>query len=48
MNKNGFQTKIWGSPAWLFLHCIAFNYTPDKKSSKTFFLSLAHVLPCKM
>jgi hypothetical protein len=48
MDKNGFQTKVWGSPAWLFLHCIAFNYTPDKeKEYTTFFNSLVHVLPCK-
>lgn len=46
-NKNGFQTKIWGAPAWLFLHCIAFNYMPDKKKEYfTFFKSLADVLPC--
>tara|TARA_Y100000992_G_C21192019_1_gene456037 strand:+ start:230 stop:721 length:492 start_codon:yes stop_codon:yes gene_type:complete len=48
MDKNGFQTKVWGSPAWLFLHCIAFNYTPEKaKEYEIFFRSLANVLPCK-
>lgn len=46
--KNGFQTKVWGSPAWLFLHCVAFNYSPDKyKEYRRFFISLADVLPCK-
>tara|TARA_Y100000813_G_C23942204_1_gene248598 strand:+ start:90 stop:575 length:486 start_codon:yes stop_codon:yes gene_type:complete len=48
MDKNGFQTKIWGAPAWIFLHCVAFNYTPEKaKEYKTFFKSLSNVLPCK-
>tara|TARA_B100001996_G_C18383634_1_gene486329 strand:- start:179 stop:661 length:483 start_codon:yes stop_codon:yes gene_type:complete len=47
MNKNGFQTKIWGPAAWLFLHIISFNYHPDRKEGyKTFFTSLKHVLPC--
>tara|TARA_Y100000816_G_C26062654_1_gene558148 strand:- start:583 stop:1077 length:495 start_codon:yes stop_codon:yes gene_type:complete len=48
IDKNGFQTKVWGAPAWLFLHCIAFNYLPDKKKKYIkFFKSLADVLPCK-
>ena len=48
ISKNGFQTKIWGAPGWLFLHCIAFNYTPEKhKDYERFFRVLATVLPCK-
>ena len=48
MDSNGFQTKVWGAPAWLFLHCIAFNYTPERaKDYMIFFKSLSNVLPCK-
>lgn len=48
-NSNGFQTKVWGPAAWLFLHCITLNYNPkrDKKQYKLFFEMLAYVLPCK-
>lgn len=46
-SKNGFQTKVWGSPLWLFLHIISLNYTPDKKAGyKRFFKALQFVLPC--
>jgi hypothetical protein len=47
-SKHGFQTKVWGPAAWLFLHCITFNYDPsrNKKETKLFFEMLAHVLPC--
>ena len=47
MSSNGFTTSVWGAPAWLFLHCIAFNYSPDRKLGyKLFFKYLADVLPC--
>tara|TARA_B110000977_G_scaffold201646_1_gene297464 strand:+ start:9029 stop:9529 length:501 start_codon:yes stop_codon:yes gene_type:complete len=46
-NENGMQTNVWGPPAWLFLHCIAANYTPDKaRGYLIFFNSLKYVLPC--
>lgn len=46
-NINGMQTNVWGPPAWLFLHCIAANYTPDKlQGYLMFFESLKYVLPC--
>ena len=46
-NSNGFQTKIWGPPAWFFLHLIAQNYSPQRKSEYLkFFNSLTGVLPC--
>ena len=47
MSSNGFTTSVWGAPAWLFLHCIAFNYSPERKLGyKLFFKYLAEVLPC--
>ena len=46
--KMGMITKIWGPAAWLFLHSIAYNFTPQKTIHyKQFFKSLAFVLPCK-
>lgn len=46
-SKEGFQTKVWGSPLWMFLHIISLNYTPEKKEGyKKFFSSLQYVLPC--
>ena len=47
-SREGFQTKIWGSPLWLFLHMISLNYTPDRKEAyKSFLEALKGVLPCK-
>ena len=49
MSRNGFQSNVWGPCAWLFLHCITLNYTPDKHCTKgyvAFFKNLQHVLPC--
>ena len=46
---NGFQSKIWGPCAWLFLHTITLNFTPDKhclKGYMSFFMNLEYVLPC--
>ena len=41
------QTKVWGAPAWLFLHCIAMNYSVERKKSYIkFFKYLGDVLPC--
>lgn len=46
-SKNGFQTKIWGPPAWFFLHIASLNYSPErKKGYKKFFTSLVDILPC--
>ena len=46
-NPNGMQTNVWGPAAWLFLHSIAANYTPDKiQGYLSFFSSLKFVLPC--
>jgi hypothetical protein len=46
-NKNGMQTNVWGPAGWLFLHCIAANYSPDKMQGYLmFFKSLKYVLPC--
>lgn len=45
--------KVWGSPAWTFLHCISYTY-PEKptqkqrKQYKKFLLSLQDVLPCSI
>lgn len=49
MSQNGFQSKIWGPPAWFFLHCITMNYNPTKHSKTgyiQFFKTLQYVLPC--
>lgn len=47
MNPNGFQTNVWGPPAWFFLHCVALNYHPARRAAyERFFRSLAGVLPC--
>ena len=50
LDKNGFQSKVWGPAAWLFLHTIALNYDPSKKGMKEhyrcFFKCLKGVLPC--
>lgn len=47
-NPNGFQTNVWGSATWLFLHCVSLNYNPktQKKDYIRFFKALAGVLPC--
>jgi len=46
-SNDGFQTKVWGSPLWLFLHISSLNYSPDKKAGyKRFFKALQYVLPC--
>jgi len=44
--------KIWGPPAWIFLHCITIGHsncpTPDNKQNiKDFFENLHKILPCK-
>jgi hypothetical protein len=43
--------KSWGSPAWVFLHCISLTYpkkptVEERAEYKVFFESLVHVLPC--
>ena len=51
-SANGFQTQVWGTPGWVFLHCIAFNFplAPTNKQKADyirFFKSIGDVLPCK-
>lgn len=50
MNKNGFQTKVWGPVAWMFLHIVAQNFDPSKKGMKdgyfAFFRNIGNILPC--
>lgn len=46
-SNNGFQTNVWGPMAWIFLHMITLNYSPDRKKDTYMFLkSLKGVLPC--
>lgn len=46
-SNDGFQTKVWGPPAWLFLHLITLNYNPERKHQHLlFFKSLGSTLPC--
>ena len=50
--RRGFQTAVWGPPAWMFLHTLTFAYPeePDEKTKRTFmkfFGSLCAILPCK-
>ena len=45
------EPKIWGPPAWIFLHSVTLNYpnnpTPqDKEDYRIFLDSLQHILPC--
>ena len=45
------EPKIWGPPAWIFLHSITFQYPEyptdiEKQKYYTFFHSLKNVLPC--
>lgn len=51
-SNDGFLTKVWGPPAWFFLHTVSFNYPnepteEDKKHYKEFIENLQFVLPCK-
>ena len=49
MNSNNcFQTQVWGTPGWVFLHCIAFNFplVPTRKQKADyirFFKSIGDV-----
>ena len=50
--NNGLITKVWGGPAWTFLHAVTFGYPINpteiiKNQYKDFFISLGNVLPCK-
>lgn len=45
--------KVWGPALWKFLHSMAANYPHDpnpqyRASSRQFFYSLRHLLPCEM
>ena len=44
---------IWGPNAWVFIHSIAYTYpkyptSKEKLDHYNFFISLKHVLPCKL
>ena len=46
------RKPAWGSSAWIFLHSVAYNYPERPTQSiidahRTFFASLADVLPCR-
>ena len=50
-SNDGFLTRIWGAPAWHFLHTLSFNYPvrptlKQKHDYRTFILNLKNVLPC--
>lgn len=56
--NNGMITKIWGPPAWVFLHSVTMGYPVEcdpenkdhiirKNNMISFFNSIGHVLPCK-
>lgn len=50
--NNGLITKLWGPPAWEYLHSVSFGYpmepTDEQKNNyKNFFLNVGHTLPCK-
>lgn len=50
--NNGLITKVWGGPAWTFLHAVTFGYpvNPDeqtKNNYQEFFIKLGDVLPCR-
>ena len=56
--NNGMITKIWGPPAWIFLHCVTMGYPVEfdpenedhvqrRESMIEFFNSITNVFPCK-
>ena len=50
--NNGLITKIWGPPAWDFLHSVTFGYpleptNEQKKWYRDFFVKVGDILPCK-
>jgi hypothetical protein len=50
--NNGLITKLWGPPAWEYLHSVSFGYPlkptqEQKENYKNFFISVGHTLPCK-
>jgi len=52
VNEKSSDPKLWGPALWKFLHLMAASYpeTPDiqyKASSRQFFYSLRHLLPCE-
>lgn len=47
------KTKVWGPPAWFFLHSVSFTYPnnptdQDKKNYYDFFISISNILPCSI
>jgi hypothetical protein len=52
IEKNGLMTKIWGPPAWQFLHMTTFGYPVNptdiqKKNYKQYFTLVGEILPCR-
>ena len=52
MSSNGFQTHVWGPPAWFFLHTITFNFPLNSTATQRrqylqLFNSLKYTLPCR-
>jgi hypothetical protein len=50
-SNDGFLTRIWGAPAWHFLHTMSFNYPvhptiKQKTQYRNFIINLKNVLPC--
>lgn len=51
LHKINYSPKVWGPPAWQFLHFVALSYPSnptlyERRSYKTFFSNLKNVLPC--
>ncbi|NDE13988.1 hypothetical protein EBZ80_03565 [bacterium] len=52
--KNAFaRPEVWGSPAWVFLHCVAGTFperptAADRANYLRFFSCLQDVLPCRL
>lgn len=41
------NTTSWGPSAWIFIHCVLANYTPEKKKEYiAYFTGLKDILPC--
>tara|TARA_B100002019_G_C21101599_1_gene513825 strand:- start:53 stop:853 length:801 start_codon:yes stop_codon:yes gene_type:complete len=50
--NNGLITKLWGPPAWEYLHSVSFGYPLEptdeqKKNYRNFFINVGNTLPCK-
>jgi hypothetical protein len=52
-HNNYRNPELWGSHAWMFLHCVSYTYPDsptlrDQQHYLKFFDSLRFVLPCKI